>query len=139
MLSRSDLASAFADWILAPHRDDMVPVPAHRDADGVHVDALPAATVAYELSDHSQPLPDEVGVAMRLPASATYAHVARLLWCMRDDETLGVHSYDQAIRTLQSLSPEDFRRYYHVVDEAVDAVTTTLPVWPGNEEPTPAA
>ena len=138
MLSRTDLADAFAAWVLAPRRDDMVPVPAHRDADGVHVDALPAATVAYELSDHSEPLPEPVGVALRLPASATFAHAARLLWCMRDDVTLPAHSYDAAIHALQSLPPEDFRRYYEVVDEAVDAVTTTLPVWPG-PDPTTAA
>ena len=139
MLARHDLAQAFAAWVLAPRHDDLVPVPAHRDPDDVHVDALPAATVAYELSDHSEPLPDAVGVELRLPASATYAHAARLLWCVRDDETLRCHSYEQAIRILQSLPPEDFSRYYHVVDEAVDAVTTTLPTWPGPGDTSPAA
>ena len=139
MLARHDLAQAFATWVLAPRHDDVVPVPPHRDADGVHVDGLPAATVAYELSDYSEPLPEPVGVALRLPASATFAHAARLLWCMRDDESLRVQSYEQAIRTLQSLPAEDFRRYYHVVDEAVDAVTTTLPVWPGPGDTSPAA
>lgn len=134
MLDRHDLARAFASWVRAPRHDDMVPVPAHRDADGVHVDALPAATVAYELSDHSVTLPDDVGVALRLPTSATYAHAARLLWCMRDDPTLRVRSYEEAIRTLQSLPPADFQRYYDVVDEAVDAVTTTLPTWPGPKD-----
>lgn len=138
MLARTDLADAFADWVLAPRRDDMVPVPAHRDVDGVHVDALPAATVAYELSDHSEPLPEPVAVALRLPVSATFAHAARLLWCLREDESLPCSSYDAAVHILQSLPPEDFRRYYEVVDEAVDASTTTLPVWPGHDPSTAA-
>lgn len=138
MIDRSALADAFAQWVVAPRRDDMISVPAHRDANGIHVDVLPAATVAYELSDFSQPLPDSVGVALRLPASATFAHAARLLWCMRDDETFACHSYDAALRTLQSLPPDTFQRYYDVVDEAVDAVTTTLPVWPGAESTTAA-
>lgn len=138
MIARHDLAHAFAEWILTNHRGDTVPVPVHRDADGVHVDALPAATVAYELSDHSEPLPNAVGVALRLPAGATYAHAARLLWCMRDDEALGCRTYDEAVHRLQSLPPDAFRRYYDVVDQAVDAVTTTLPVWPGAEA-SPAA
>lgn len=136
MLTRSDLADAFAAWILAPRRDDMISVPAHQDVDGVYVDALPAATVAYELSDFSRPLPDEVGVALRLPPTATFAHATRLLWCLREDESLHTPTYDATIQTLQSMSPEQFRRYYHVVDEAVDADTTTLPTWPGT---TPAA
>ncbi len=136
MMSRSDLADAFAAWVLAPRRDDMVPVPVHQDPDGVYVDALPAATVAYELSDFSRPLPDEVSVALRLPATATYAHATRLLWCLREDEELHTPTYDVTIQTLQAMPPEEFRRYYHVVDEAVDADTTTLPTWPG---PTPAA
>lgn len=138
MIARDDLAHAFADWILTPQRGDTVSVPVHRDADGVHVDALPAATVAYELSDHSEPLPDAVGVALRLPAGATYAHAARLLWCMRDDESLACQNYDDAVHQLQSLPPESFRRYYDVVDQAVDAVTTTLPVWPGADATTAA-
>jgi hypothetical protein len=131
MIARPDLAAAFAGWVLSERRDDLVPVPPHRDADGVHVDALPAATVAYQLADHSRTLPESVAIALRLPVSATFAHAARLLWCLRDDETQGCRTYDEAVRTLQSLPPVEFRRYYDVVDEAVDAVTTTLPVWPG--------
>lgn len=131
MMTRSDLADAFAAWVIAPRRDEMIPVPAHRDADGVHVDALPAATVAYELSDFSRPLPDEVGVALRLPPTATFAHATRLLWCLREDESLYTPTYDATIQTLQSMAADEFRRYYDVVDEAVDADTTTLPTWPG--------
>lgn len=138
MLPRPDLAAAFAEWVLSDRHDDMVPVPPHRDDDGVHVDALPAPTVAWELSDHSAPLPDAVGLALRLPAGATFAHAARLLWCLRDDETLNCWTYDEAIRALQTMPAATFRRYYDVVDEAVDAVTTTLPVWPGADDATPS-
>jgi hypothetical protein len=134
MIDRSALAEAFAAWIVAPRHDDVVPVPPFEDETGATVDALPAATVAYELSDFSRPVPDEVGVALRLPASATYAHAARLLWCLREDESLHTPTYEATLRTLQALSPEQFRTYYKVVDEAVDAVTTTLPVWPGGEQ-----
>ena len=131
MLDRSALADAFASWVLQPTHDDVVPVPAFRDDTGTWVDALPVATIAYELADFSHPLPDAVGRALRLPASATWAHAARLLWCLREDEALHTPTYEATLRTLRSLPDDEYMRYYRVVDEAVDAVTTTLPTWPG--------
>ena len=137
MLDRATLADAFARWVLQPTHDDVVTVPAFQDDTGAWVDALPAATITYELADFSRPLPDEVGAALRLPVSATYAHAARLLWCLREDESLHTPTYEATLRTLQALTPEEFRQYYRVVDEAVDAVTTTLPTWPGADESSP--
>lgn len=138
MLDRPTLADAFARWVLQPTHDDTVAVPAFRDGSGTWVDALPVATVAYELADFSDPLPDEVGAVLRLPASATYAHAARLLWCLREDEALHTPTYEATVQTLRSLPEDEYLRYYRVVDEAVDAVTTTLPVWPGSDEASPA-
>lgn len=137
MLDRPALADAFARWILQPTHDDVVAVPPFRDETGAWVDALPAATVAYELADFSDPIPDEVGAALRLPASATYAHAARLLWCLREDDALHTPTYEATVQTLKALPDDEYRRYYRVVDEAVDAVTTTLPTWPGANESSP--
>lgn len=131
MLDRPALADAFATWVLQPTHDDVVSVPPFRDESGAWVDALPVATIAYELADFSQPLPDSVGTALRLPTTATWAHAARLLWCLREDEALHTPTYEATLRTLRSLPDDEYMRYYRVVDEAVDAVTTTLPTWPG--------
>lgn len=133
-MDRRALADAFAQWILAPTHDDVVPVPEFTEDTGERVDRLPAATVTYELADYSEPLPESVATELQLPRSATFAHAARLLWCLREDEVPNTSTYEGTLQTLQALPAEERRRYYTVVDEAVEATTTTLPVWPGHEE-----
>lgn len=125
-----DLMEAFDTWVLFTTHDDEVQVPVHLDATHVRLETVPAATLTWELADQVEPLRESVGVALRLPVSATYAHAARLLWCLREDDAFACDSYGEAVRRLQSMPSDRFGRYWHAVDVAITSMTTTLPTWP---------
>lgn len=110
------VALAFSAWVAARPRGERARV--HFVEDG-RVEVWPVATIAYELWDHDVRLPDRAATILGLPPDATYAHAARLLWCLREDERLPINTYADACTALASLSASAFRRCYEAVDESI--------------------
>ncbi len=83
MTSHDDLVAAFDRWVLDPQRGPFMDVAVHLWRGGESQDCWTVEDVLYELADDERPVDDRVSAALRLPAAATYALAARMLWTTR--------------------------------------------------------
>lgn len=116
------LEQVFVAWIESGPRSDRVPVLSggRHPHDPGSVRDWPISAVLYELWDDSRPVPSGPAAALDLPAGASFAHAARLLWCLCEDDLFPARTHAEAVRYLRTLPADVAHTYHRAIAEALD-------------------
>lgn len=127
------LEQVFVAWIESGPRSDRVPVlgGGRHPHDPGTVRDWPVSAVLYELWDDRRPVPAGPAAELGLPSGASFAHAARLLWCLCEDDLFPARTHVQAVRYLRALPADIAATYHRAIAEALDRIAPE----PGDSRP----
>lgn len=116
------LEQVFVAWIESGPRSDQVPVLSggRHPHDAGTVRDWPISAVLYELWDDRRPVPAGPASELGLPPGSSFAHAARLLWCLCEDDLFPTRTHVQAVRYLRALPADVAATYHRAIAEALE-------------------
>ena len=116
-------------WLQSGARSNCVPVLTGGDQpDGPGtVREWPVGAVLHELWDDARPVPAGPAAVLALPQGASFAHAARLLTCLTQDDLFPARTHAEAVRYLRMLPAGVVRTYHRAIADALVGSSLTPP------------